>query len=151
MLLYRIGPTLYVNNLDGEGARLAGGRWNHVGIPCIYAGSTRSLSLLEYSCHVSMHLIPRALSFVTYNVPEHSILTLNLSALPGDWKTEPHPFSTREMGTKHLRNNDALLLRLPSVVVEEEFIYVINPLHPDMHKVKIQEIKSYSYDVRVKK
>ena len=151
MLLYRIGPTLYADNLNGEGPRIHGGRWNHIGTPCIYTSATRSLSLLEYSCHASLHLVPRALSFITYKVPDHSILSLELAALPGDWKKEPHPVSGRDIGTKYLQENKTLLIRIPSVVIEEEYNYIINPLHPDMNKVSILDIKDYSFDLRVKK
>ena len=151
MLIYRIAPTLYADNLTGDGPRLNGGRWNHAGIPCIYTSATRSLSLLEYSCHAPFHLIPRALSFVTYEVPEHSIISLNISSLPGDWNKDPHPVSARDIGTKYLKENKGLLIQIPSVVIEEEYNYIINPLHRDMRTVKIIAVKDFSYDLRLKK
>jgi RES domain-containing protein len=33
--------------LDGEGARLYGGRWNRAGQPVVYAAQNLSLALLE--------------------------------------------------------------------------------------------------------
>jgi RES domain-containing protein len=37
--------------LSGEGARLGGGRWNHVGIPVVYVSETLSLAALELFVH----------------------------------------------------------------------------------------------------
>ena len=42
MEVYHLGHTKYANQVTGEGARLNGGRWNHVGVPCIYASETRA-------------------------------------------------------------------------------------------------------------
>jgi RES domain-containing protein len=150
MLLYRIGHTMYANNLTGEGARINGGRWNDKGIPCIYTATTRALALLEYTCHVKKHLIPRDLSFVTYEVPDHSIEIFVVSQLPGNWKHWPHPKEARDFGTAFLKKSKYLLYRLPSVVIEEEMNYIINPLHPDMNQVRIVEVKDYAYDLRIK-
>jgi len=40
--------------LDGEGARLYGGRWNSTGVPMVYASATRALAALEYLTHVDV-------------------------------------------------------------------------------------------------
>lgn len=150
MLLYRIGSTRYANDLVGEGAKLNGGRWNHIGTPCIYAAESRALALLEYTAHAKIHLIPRALSMVTFQVPDHSIKTFTISQLPGNWKQFPHPLEARDYGTKFLKDNKFLLYRLPSVVIEEEMNVIINPSHPDIKLIKIIEVKDYSYDLRLK-
>ena len=141
---------MHADKLDGEGAKINGGRWNEIGIPCIYTSFSRSLSLLEYTCHTKKHLIPRDLSFVTIEVPEHSIEIVKIGQLPGNWKYWPHPRETREFGTELLKANKSLLYGFPSVVVEEEMNYIINPLHPDMHMVKIVEIREYAFDLRLK-
>lgn len=46
MLVYRLGSRRYPAN-DGLGASLNGGRWNHKGIPAIYAAASRALCALE--------------------------------------------------------------------------------------------------------
>lgn len=150
MLLYRIGHTMHANDLTGEGARLNGGRWNDIGVPCIYASLTRSLALLEYTCHVKRHLIPRDLSFVTYGVPEHSIELIPVNQLPGNWKQWPHPKEARDFGSSLLRKGKFLLYGLPSAVIEEEMNYIINPLHPHMKQLKIMDVREHVYDLRIK-
>jgi RES domain-containing protein len=146
MLIYRITSTRYTNDLSGEGAKIYGGRWNHVGTPCIYAAATRALALLELTVHVKMHLIPLDLSFVTIEVPDHSTKIYKPSQLPVDWKSFPHPKTTRDFGTDFLNANKFLIYQLPSVVVEEEMNYIINPGHPDIKMVEVKEVKGYQYD-----
>ena len=150
MLLYRIGSTKYANDLTGEGAKINGGRWNHAGTPCIYTAASRALALLEYTAHAKIHLIPRALSFVTFEVPDHSIEIYTIAQLPGNWNQFPHPGEARDFGTKFLHDNKFLLYQLPSVIVEDEMNFIINPSHSDMKLVKIIEIKDYAYDLRLK-
>jgi RES domain-containing protein len=150
MLLYRIGHTQYADDLTGEGARLHGGRWNNEGVPCIYTSTSRALALLEYTCHVKRHLIPRDLSFVTYGVPENCIKIFKVSDLPGNWKNWPHAREPRDLGTAFLKANDFLLYGFPSAVIEEEMNYLINPLHKDITQVNIMETKDYMYDLRIK-
>ncbi len=151
MLLYRIGATKYVNDITGEGARLNGGRWNYVGVPCIYAGESRAIVLLEYSAHVSIHNIKRALSFTTFSVPDNSALELKIADLPGNWKDFPHPKETRNTGTRLLNERTSLIIKIPSVIIQEEYIYLINPNHPRIGEVEVRAITDYSYDLRVKR
>ncbi|HEX5153120.1 MAG TPA: RES family NAD+ phosphorylase [Parafilimonas sp.] len=150
MLLYRIGATKYANDITGEGARLNGGRWNHVGISCIYAGESRAIVLLEYSAHVSIHDIKRALSFTTFSVPDDSITALKIANLPGNWKDFPHPNETRDLGSKLLSENASLVIKIPSVIIPQESICLINPNHPDIKKIEVVDVADYSYDLRVK-
>jgi RES domain-containing protein len=150
MLLFRIGATKYANDITGEGAKLNGGRWNHPGIQCIYAGESRAIVLLEYSAHVSIHNIKRALSFTTFSVPDNSITALKIADLPGNWNAFPHPEETRSLGSKLLRENISLVIKIPSVIIPEEHIYLINPNHPRINEVKISAVADYAFDVRIK-
>jgi RES domain-containing protein len=38
---------------DGEAARIAGGRWNRIGIPMIYTADSLALAVLEITVHLS--------------------------------------------------------------------------------------------------
>src|SRR5437763_808901 len=46
-LVWRLSPAQFHTELDGEGARLFGGRWNSPGLRAIYTSSHLSLSVLE--------------------------------------------------------------------------------------------------------
>jgi RES domain-containing protein len=43
----------------------------------------------------------------------------------------------------------APVLKVPSVVVKDEFNYIINPLHPKSREIKIAEQKPFSFDARL--
>src|SRR5689334_1860348 len=130
MKVYRIGKTKFAKDLNGEGARLYGGRWNHPGTPCIYSAETRALSLLEYTAHVSIDDIPRALSFTCLEIPEDTIVGIKIGTLPGNWSVWPHSKEARDFGDALLTSGKSLVIKFPSAILPDEFNYVINPLHP---------------------
>src|SRR5829696_3796744 len=102
MLVYRVGNGAYAQDLTGEGARLFGARWNHIGTPCLYTSSSRALAVLEFSVNVNLSRILRNLTITTIEIPEDDTLVLKISELPGDWKDAPAPPSTKDFGTKLL-------------------------------------------------
>jgi len=143
MRLYRIGKTKYAHDLTGTGAKMNGGRWNHEGIPCIYLADSRALSLLEYTAHAGIETMPPALAFSTYEVPEHSIWQLSVNELPTTWLQRPHSRENRDIGSTLLSQTDCLLLKFPSLLIEHEFNFILNTLHPLVNSVKITEVTSY--------
>ncbi len=151
MIVYRIGITKFSTDITGEGARLHGGRWNHKLTPCIYTSASRSLALLEYTVNVSIDEIPRALSFTVFEIPTEEIHELKEAGLPGNWKEIPAPSSTKDFGTALLQKVKTPVLKIPSIVVSEEFNYILNPLHADSKKIKILDIQDFVFDVRLKK
>src|ERR1700733_6050396 len=106
MIVYRIGRTKHANDLTGEGARLNGGRWNQRLTPCLYTSESRALAVLEYTVNVNIDDIPRALSITTLKIPDHPILDLKISDLPGDWSAAPAPGSTKIFGTALLQKKE---------------------------------------------
>src|SRR5690606_19278272 len=116
MRVYRISKTQYANDLNGTGAKLFGGRWNHIDTPCIYTSSSRSLAVLEYSVNVNVDYIPRALSICIFEIDEAQITEIKTKKLPGDWKDVPAPFSTKDFGTKLLQKGNPIL-KIPSIVI----------------------------------
>lgn len=149
MIVYRVGKTKHAKDLSGEGAKINGGRWNHKNQPCIYTSESRALSLLEYTVNVNIEEIPRALSITTIEIPESQILILNEALLPGDWKNVPAPSSTKDFGTRLLKTSEKAVIKIPSSILDEEFNYILNPLHKN-NIFKILEIKDLVYDVRIK-
>ena len=150
MLLYRLSKTKYARDTSGEGARLYGARWNHVGTPYIYTSQTKSLALLEYTVNVNVEDIPRALSFTTFEIPDSQIYSPAVSQLPRDWKNLPAPVSTPDFGTKLLQAGDHLIIRLPSVIINTEWNYLLNPLHAKRSRIKVVDVSEFEYDVRIK-
>ena len=150
MIVYRIGKTKYCYDLTGEGARLYGGRWNHVLTPCVYASENRALALLEYTVNVNIDDIPRSLSITTIEIPDNGIEELNQADLPGDWTEIPAPASTKDFGTKLLKRGVRPILKIPSSIILKEFNFILNPLHVESKSFKVISVEDFVYDVRIK-
>jgi RES domain-containing protein len=150
MVVYRIGKTKHSADLTGEGARLNGGRWNHILTPCVYTSQSRALAILEYTVNVNIDDIPRTLSITTIEIPEDTIKNLMPADLPGDWMQIPSPSSTKDFGTGLLKSIITPVIRIPSIIVPQEFNYLLNPLHPDSKQFKILSVEDFIYDVRIK-
>jgi RES domain-containing protein len=150
MIVYRLARTKYAEDLSGEGARLHGGRWNHTGVPCIYTAASRALALLEYTVNTNIDDIPRALSMVSIKIPDDDIQVIPMAGLPGNWTVKPIPDDTRNFGTALLSSPQHLIIQIPSVVIPEEFNYILNPLHPRAGELRIDEISDFVYDERIK-
>ncbi|MGC9367889.1 MAG: RES family NAD+ phosphorylase [bacterium] len=150
MKLYRISKNDYIRDLSGFGAQLFGGRWNVKGTAVIYTAECRSLATLEYLVHMPLSYEPFDLSMATLRMPDSvSIEELSAKYLPKDWKTYPPPVKLAQIGSKWAKRKNTLLLKVPSVIVEGEFNFIINPAHPEMAKVKVVEVLPYRFDERL--
>jgi len=150
MHVYRLSQRIFADDLLGAGARLHGGRWNHKGIPCIYTGTSRALCICEYAANVSSDNLPNDLAMVTFEIPEHSVLNLEINQLPKNWREDPSPFENKKLGSKILIKNEFLIIRIPSTIVPQEYNYILNPVHKNFEKVKIVDIMNFNFDIRIK-
>ena len=135
MLVYRISPEQYANDLSGEGARLYGGRWNPVGKPAIYTAESPSLAMLEIVAFYSVTGSPPDLVLVTIEIPDNATIEQpELFDLPSDWNALPSKPSTCNFGLRWIDEAKASCLRVPSVLTPEGqgWNYVLNPLHPEL-------------------
>ena len=150
MIVYHVGKTKYSNDLAGEGARLNGGRWNHISIPCIYASESRALAILEYTVNVNINEIPRSLSITSIEIPDDGIVEVKFANLPENWTQIPAPTSTKDFGTLLLSKSDKSIIKIPSIIIQREFNFILNPLHADRKKFKIRNVEDFVYDIRIK-
>jgi len=148
--VFRITKTLYSRDLSGTGARLHGGRWNPKGISVVYTAESRALATVEYLVHVPLSLIPRDLQMVTVHIPDWiAPTTIAMADLPANWRDYPPPPELAALGMQWTRAQETLALRVPSVVVEQEWNVLLNPLHPDMPHVTIAQVEPYRLDSRL--
>jgi RES domain-containing protein len=151
MRLYRIARTLHIRDLSGVGARLYGGRWNRRGTSILYASPTRALATVEYLVHVPISLAPAGLSIATIEVPDDAPADeIDPSVLPPEWRRHPPPPGLAAIGTEWAQSPaHALLLKVPSAVVEGEMNVLIDPLHPGMEGVELADSRPYTFDHRL--
>lgn len=69
MLVWRLALGRYPE-LDGEGARLYGGRWNSPGVAVVYAATHLSLALLEQLVHLNPARLPPSLRAFAIELPQ---------------------------------------------------------------------------------
>jgi RES domain-containing protein len=151
MELYRITQEIYCNDLTGNGAKLFGGRWNSEGFQALYTASSRSLALLETLAHTPAKMLwLKSYMLVTLFVPDTALQqAIDFKGLPERWDaSDIHPF-TQKTGDNFLYENNKLLLSAPSVLMQEENIFVLNPLHYDMKKVNIIRKREIRFDHRM--
>jgi RES domain-containing protein len=148
--LYRISSKEHIEDITGTGARIYGGRWNHVNYPVVYTSASRSLAALEFLVHVPMALAPVNLSIAEIMIQKNVQRdTIPFSELPANWRDYPAPEQLANLGTRWLKSKSSLLLDIPSAVVEQEFNTLINPLHPDAKFVKMVNIEPFLFDSRL--
>jgi RES domain-containing protein len=139
MEVYRITQQAYADDLSGNGSRLFGGRWNSEGYYTLYTAANRSLALLETLAHLPSKLFRyKTYMLVTVFIPENiSIEILEEKDLPTNWDALDVQHVTQKIGDKFLQEQKAAMLQVPSVLIPEEYNYVINPVHPSMKEVKV--------------
>ena len=150
MLVYRISGQRFANDLSGTGARLNGGRWNSVGLSLLYTASYRSLALLEILVHTTNNYVPDDLMLITIEIPDTILIKEILhEEISDELNRKKAQAQFQTIGDKWIKSQTSLILKVPSVIIPEEFNYLINPLHKDFHKVKIKETKLFRFDERL--
>ena len=149
MQLWRLCRKKYVA-FDGEGARLAGGRWNRRGTAVVYTSATLSLAVLEYFVNLPASVAPPDLVMVRADLPDGlAVKSLDAAGLPRNWRQYPAPESLAEMGSRWAGEGKTAVLAVPSAVVPQERNYLLNPAHPDFRRITIGRPEPFSLDLRM--
>lgn len=119
---------------DGVGAKTFGGRWNHPGVPMVYLSDTPSLAALELLVHLHQSQILDSYVQITLRLPEKSIELFDAARLPPDWRTDPAPHSTAQIGDDWIASRRRLVLSVPSVLIPSQRNFLLNPLHKDFER-----------------
>ncbi len=143
MTVYRLCKPAHTA-LDGEGARLWGGRWNSAGRPMVYTAASPSLAVLEVLVHLDLpsDLLPDDYQLLTIAVPDEALLRL-LEGDPADNE------ASLQAGDRFLDAGDALALMVRSVVVPQEWNVLLNVRHPDMKRVTVEGSEPFRLDPRL--
>lgn len=150
MILWRITSTNWALDKLCEGTRAYGGRWNPVGFPAMYAGTSVEICALEKFAHLAGSAYP-PLELVSIEVPDDKSLVIQpaMSSLPKDWADLPTSASAQEFGRQWLISLAQLILLVPSAIVPEATNAVINPMHPAYKNVKLKRVRNFTFDARM--
>lgn len=146
-LLWRVSRH---SDLKGAGGLLAPGRWHERGLPVAYLAESPAGALLEACVHTSANDVPPRYTLLAVEVDARvRIENVDPTKLATDWPQRED--LTREIGSAWLRAAESALLRVPSALVPATFNVLLNPLHPDAPRVRIQSAVKYPFDPRIKK
>jgi len=151
MEVYRITQQAFADDISGNGSRLYGGRWNSEGIFALYTSQSRSLALLENIVHIPVSLLREKLyTIISLSIPDNiEMQIVNPEELPGEWDAFNSLSATRAMGDKFFRSANSLVLKVPSVLMPEEYNYILNPLMPTMKDVSIVHKRTLTFNDRL--
>lgn len=141
MRAWRLTRRPYAD-LSGEGARIAGGRWNSPGLPAVYLAAEASLALLEVRVHLDLpfDLLPADYVYMEVDL---SGLAVEDIALP-DTSDE-----CRSLGDEWLGSLRTPILRVPSAIVPFSRNILLNPRHPAAAGATIEGIHPCAFDQRL--
>lgn len=150
MQVYRLSREKFANTLSGRGAAIKGARWNSAGVEIIYTASNRSLAMAEVAVHFTLATLPIDYMMTTIFIPDDIPLQrLQLTDLPKDWNTFPHPTNTQKIGDTFINDNEYCILEIPSAVTQGDFNIIINPNHVDFKRIKILSNEKFPFDKRI--
>lgn len=148
MIIYRFAHKKFATDLSGTGAKLNGGRWNFTGIPVVYSSEHISLGLLEVLVNANTLSDLQSIQLLEIEIPVHCKPDeIKIEKLKKDWYKD-FDYS-RYLGSELLKHNNSLLIKCPSAVINREYNYLLNPLHPDIKQVKLKIIHDFDFDERL--
>lgn len=149
MHLWRLARAPF-KALDGEGARLVGGRWSSVGLPVVYASTHLSLAALEILVHTGLEELPSDL--LALEIEADAALfapRIDPSALPQGWAEAMESAECRAIGDAWARAATHLGLPVPSAVIPSETNVLLNPRHAGIGAVAIVGETPFRFDTRL--
>lgn len=137
-------------SLDGRGGLLASARWHTRGREILYCAPNPATAVLEILVHsegrefaaLSRH------SFIKLEIPDDVPRdAIDESHLPTDWSRRVSV--TRAWGDRWLREGEAAVLAVRSVLVPETYNLILNPRHADAARIKRVATFPYPLDRRI--
>ena len=141
--VFRVCRAIHAR-LDGEGARRAGGRWNSPGRAVVYMADSVALAVLENLVHMRRVDFPVGYVVIGAAIP-NNVPVLSLD----DFLDAERDLSPRTLGDRWIEGENSAVLRVPSVVVPTEFIYLLNPRHRDFARVVTEIAVPFTFDERL--
>jgi RES domain-containing protein len=134
----------------GEGARLFGGRWNSKGTALIYASESASLAALEMLVHLQSPRLLNSYLVARLSFDDSLVEKIDARRLPRNWRSYPALRELQALGDQWLLRRSSAVLQVPSVIVETEHNFLLNPAHPDFSAIRRGRPRPFQFDPRLK-
>ena len=115
----------------------------------VYTSSTASLAALELLAH-----LPRTTdlhNFVIFacSFPDGLVQNVDAARLPARWRESPPPRELQETGDRWISGGSSAVLRVPSVIIDSEWNYLLNPVHEDFASIDVADPVPFNLDLRL--
>jgi RES domain-containing protein len=117
----------------------------------VYTAGSVSLAALELLAHLEAPHLLAAYVCIPVDLAEGLCERVDLARMPADWTASPAPTSTREIGTQWARSQRSAVLVVPSALVPQESLFLLNPQHPDLARIRIGTAWPFAFDPRILK
>ena len=134
---------------SGEGAWRYGGRWNSRNVRVIYASEHQSTAALEVFVHNKPFNPNERYKAFRLEWPDSLTEGFPAEKLPANWRVDPPPIETTEIGDRWVRERRSAVLALPSVISPDDTNFVLNPEHRDFKRIRIHPPIDYDFDPRL--
>lgn len=147
--VFNIRKEKFANALIASGIA---NRWNKSEEYVIYTSTSRALSTLELVVHkasVQSNLNYKVLN-IELNVTENDIFTVDIKDLPENWRSIQSYPVLQNIGSSWYQSYSSLVLRVPSVIIPQEYNYILHTKHPLFKEsVRIDDIEDFVWDKRL--
>jgi len=107
------------------------------------------LAALERLVHFARPLSPPNLASIKISILDDSNMqTIDPLDLPSNWRAYPAPESLARIGDTWYDTGATLLLKVPSVVIPQEYNILINAEHRAVASVHVLDTARFTFDYR---
>lgn len=136
------------NDISGGGAAINPGRWNEAGEAVLYTAPTIAMAVLETAAHIDDRGLPLNRYLVELEVPPaiwRKRQTLAHTDMPAAWNAIPAGAASARIGSGWIRSLRSAILLVPSVIVPEEHVALVNPAHADAAHIAASVTRPFEY------
>jgi RES domain-containing protein len=136
------------DDLSGRGAAANPGRWNDEGEPVVYCAPTIAMAVLETASHIDDAGLPMNRYLIEIDVPDtlwEQREEKAASQLPVTWDAVPAGQASVKVGSGWINSRRTAVLVVPSVIVPDEFICLINPGHKSASRIRTRVVRLFEY------
>ena len=148
-MAWRLVEEVYAAEaFGGDGAYLNGGRWNSPGYWAVYCAATASLAVLEVMANLVRRNVLEHYALASCTFDESLVTHVDIDELPPNWRDPKPPPELKMFGDEWIHSERSAVLSVPSVIIDHERNYLINPVHEDFKRIKLSPPKPFRFDLR---
>ena len=152
MKLWRIATETRAypaSDLSGAGAAKNPGRWSDDGQVVVYCARILAMAVLETAAHINTNGLPLNRFVICIDVPDaiwSKRRLVTASKLPATWRAIPAGMTSVSLGSKWWMKHESAVLEVPSAIVPEESVCLLNSHHVDHGKIICKVARAFDFD-----